>query len=86
MPFYNRNSQAITLNEWINLFEPYYFLNGPVLNHRINRSNQGSKFVENKIDFILENGLGADDLPLITAWKIGAIDHQYSENQKGIIF
>ena len=86
MFFYNQNSQEITQDEWVNLFEPYYFLNGHTHGHRITRKNQGSRFVENQIEFILEKGLSINDLPLIVAWKIGAIDHQASENQRVIVF
>jgi hypothetical protein len=86
MTFYNLNNQKITQDEWIKLFEPYYFLGGPTLNQKINRRTQGSKFVEDEIEKILKNGLEANDIPFVIAWKIGAIDHKASEFEQKVIF
>ncbi|MFH1287225.1 MAG: hypothetical protein ABII25_00815 [bacterium] len=85
MAFYKTNNQEITqTEEWINLFQPYYYLDGPINGKRINRRNQGSRFVENEIEKILKRNLQSNDLPLIIAWKIGAINHQISEYQQTI--
>lgn len=86
MTFYDQNNQKITQLEWVKLFEPYYFLSGKIHGRRINRQNQGSKFVENEIEKILKNGLNSTNVPLIIAWKIGAINHSDSEQQKTIIY
>lgn len=86
MVFYNRNGQEINQNEWINKFQPIYYLGGPTYDHHITRGNQGSKFVEDEIEKILKNGLNSTNIPLIIAWKIGAIDHHDSEQQKAIIY
>ncbi len=86
MIFYDQNKQKITQDKWVELFEPYYFLNGKIHGRRINQRNQGSKFVEDKIEEILKNGLSSTDIPLIIAWKVGAIDHKTSESERKIIF
>lgn len=86
MTFYNRNNQKITQDEWVELYEPYYFLGGPTYGRSIPKRRQGSKFVEEKIEEILKKGLQQDELTLIVAWKIGAIDHKVSELKGEIIF
>lgn len=85
MTFFNLSNAKITQDEWIELFEPYYFLGGPT-HGSINSGRQGSKFVEEKIEKILNSGLRQDELTLIVAWKIGAIDHKASEFQKDIVY
>lgn len=86
MTFYNTNNQVISQAEWIKKFQPYYYLGGPTYGRRITRRNQGSKFVEEKIEKIMEKGLSQGDIPLIIAWKIGAIDHRASEDQQAIVY
>lgn len=86
MTFYNTNNQEISQIKWIEKIQPYYYLSGPTHGRRVNRRNQGSRFVEEKIEKILKNGLQPNDLPLIIAWKIGAIDHKASEFQKIIFY
>lgn len=85
MTFYDQDNQKISQPKWVESFEPYYFLNGPTYGS-INRGRQGSKFVENEIEKILKNGLEANDIPFVIAWKIGAIDHKVSEFEQKIIF
>lgn len=84
--FYNINKQEITKDKWVKEFEHFYFLNGLTYGSRITSKNQGSKFVEDKIEEILKNGLKSIDIPLVNAWKIGAIDHKASELQRDIIY
>lgn len=86
MTFYNKKNKKITQEEWIEEFEPYYFLGGPTYDRSINRGKQGSKFVEDEIEKILKNGLEANDIPFVIAWKIGAIDHKMSELGQKIVF
>jgi len=86
MIFYDRSDQEIDKKEWIKEFECYYFLGGLTYGHRVNIGNQGSKFIEEKIEQILHRGLQINDLPLVIAWKIGAINHPASEYQQNIIY
>ncbi|MFA6551309.1 MAG: hypothetical protein WCV41_02145 [Patescibacteria group bacterium] len=86
MIFYDKNSQEINKNEWIDEFQPFYYLDGPTHGKRITIANQSSEFIEKKIEKILKDGLQIKDFPLIIAWKIGAINHSASEYQRAIIF
>jgi hypothetical protein len=90
MIFFNREGQKITIEEWVDIYESYYFLGGEIFGRRITRNNQGSEYVEGKIEEILERGLVKEglreDLTLIVAWKIGAIDHNSSVLLGGVIY
>lgn len=86
MTFYNQDGQEIDQETWINTYEPYYFLNGPTLNRRISGRNQSSQYVEDRIEKILKRGLESAELPLVIAWKIGAINHRESESQHKIVY
>lgn len=75
--FYDLNCRHIDIATFVKTYELQYFLGS---NSKIPR-NKTSTYVESKIDEILQNGLSASDLPLIIAWKIGAINHKESTNR-----
>jgi len=87
MTFFDQLGNPIQCQEWLKTYEPYYFLNGPTLDRRINGRNQSSRFVEDQVCALLTQvtpPLSQQDLALAMAWKIGGlIDHRRSEaNQK----
>lgn len=81
MVFFDEQGNQISSEEWLETYEPYYFLNGPKRGRRINGRNQSSRFVEDSVCCLLSSasGLSKDDLVRAMAWKIGLIDHQRSE-------
>jgi hypothetical protein len=86
MPFFDEQGNQIQCLQWLKLYEPYYFLNGPRWGQHINGRNQTSPFVEDQVCALLEqtNQLSRHDLILAMAWKIGLIDHRGSEVAKDI--
>lgn len=80
MKFYDLNRNCIGLSDWTNSYKPFYFLGGPTFGKRICRRNQASPFIENIIIKILNPTyqINHDDIQLILAWKVGAIDHAKS--------
>jgi|SRR5579885_621241 hypothetical protein len=87
MNFFDETGQMIPPLDWLKKYESYYFLDGPV-SPRINRRNQTSRFVEDRVCALLEQStvLSKQDLILLMAWKIGLIDHGSSEKQRKIIY
>ncbi|HKT47418.1 MAG TPA: hypothetical protein VJP87_07835 [Candidatus Acidoferrales bacterium] len=87
MNFFDETGQLIPAPSWLKKYESYYFLDGPV-SSRINRGNQTSRFVEDRVCALLEQSavLSKQDLILLMAWKIGLIDHGSSEKQRKIIY
>ncbi len=81
MAFYDLNGNQLNLQQFIQKYESFYFLNTPNVGRRITRRNKTNPYVENRIENILQNGLTTNDLVFVIAWKIGAIDHQASNNQ-----
>jgi hypothetical protein len=88
MTFFDENGNPIQCQKWLNIYERYYFLNGPTWGRRFTRAYQSSRFVEDEIWEILRRGgsLSENDLIRIMAWKIGAIDHPASEGARRIIY
>jgi hypothetical protein len=85
--FFDPYGNQITPHQWLNTYERYYFLDGPTYRNRITRRNQTSRFVEDRVVALLEKEpLEEDDLILVMAWKLGAIDQQASEQVKKIIY
>lgn len=81
MTFFDEQGNQISCDEWLKVYEPYYFLNGPAYGQHINGRNQTSPFVENRVCGLLQQTvqLSRNDLILAMAWKIGLIDHHRSE-------
>jgi AAA+ ATPase superfamily predicted ATPase len=79
MTFYDPNGYQLTVQQFIDFYEPFYYLNTPNVGRRITARNKTSHFIETTIENILLNGLTQHDLIFIIAWKIGAIDHQASQ-------
>jgi hypothetical protein len=86
MMFFDDKGNRIQCQEWLKIYEPYYFLNCSTRGHRIHRGNQTSRFVENQVCALLTQTtpFSKDDLILAIAWKIGLIDHRSSEASKKI--
>lgn len=81
MAFFDPNGNQLNIQQFINIYQPYYFLGSPNYHRRITRRNKTNIFVENQIEQILANGLRPNDIIFIIAWKIGAVDHINSNNQ-----
>lgn len=89
MTFYDRQGIPIKYEQWLQLYEPFYFLNGPTHGRRVNSRNQSSQFVENQVCKLLakQSILTRQELVLAMAWKIGGlIDHNSSESKRDIVF
>src|SRR5437763_12846059 len=88
MTFFSPSGRRISYEEWLNIFEPYYFLKGPTTGRRINARNQSSEWVEDKVcDLLLKSeSLSTDDLTLIMAWKMGLIDHKKSKSKRAVVY
>lgn len=86
MTFFDEQGNQIQYQQWLDIYERYYFLDGPRRGNRINRGNQTSRFVENQVCALLTqtSPLSKDDLILAMAWKIGELDHLGSEDVKKI--
>lgn len=80
MAFFDLNNNQINIQQFINTYEHYYYLNTPNVGRRITRRNKSNQFIENNIQNILIRGLNQNDLIFVIAWKIGAIDHVQSNN------
>jgi hypothetical protein len=87
MTFFDEQGNAIQYQQWLETYEPYYFLGGPMHGRRVNGRNQSSRFVEDQVCALLTKTtpLSQDDLILAMAWKIGGlIDHGKSEGSHKI--
>ncbi len=87
MKYFDDTRKMTPALDWLKKYEPFYFLGGPV-SPRINRRNQSSRFVEDKVCALLEQPtlLSKQDLILLMAWKMGLIDHGSSEARRKIIY
>jgi hypothetical protein len=89
MGFFNEQGTNIPSQEWLKIYEPYYFLGGPTLPPWFTRRYQTSRFVENQVCALLTQTtpLSQSDLILAMAWKIGGlIDHSSSEAGQKIVY
>jgi len=87
MTLFDEQGNPIQCQQWLATYEPYYFLNGPTWDRRINSRNQSSRFVEDRVCALLAKTvpLSQNDLILAMAWKIGGlIDHSRSEASQRI--
>jgi hypothetical protein len=84
MRFFDEHGHSIDCAQWLGTYEPQYFLNSPTTK----RINQGSRFVEDEVSSLLRKDalLCEDDLKLLMAWKIGAINHRASEGAQKILY
>ena len=75
MTFFDEQGNPIQCQQWLNTYEPYYFLNGPTWGRRINIRNQSSRFVEDQVCALLAKTvpLSQHDLMLAMAGKIGGL-------------
>jgi hypothetical protein len=82
MTFFDLNGNRVRCQQWLDTYEPRYFLDGPKGNPR----NRTSRFVESKVCALLTQAahLSLPDLVLAMAWKIGLINHRLSEATQGI--
>lgn len=80
--YFDPDGRQISQLEWIDFYQPYYYLGGPTLGRSINQRNQSCELVERKIEDILRTGVQCHtvtvDIPSIIAWKIGEIDQMKS--------
>ena len=81
--FYDYEENEITKEEFIKYYSNNYFLKtGTDIGVK-----KSSKFIENKIDCLLINGISCEiDVIHILAWKIGKIRHKESENQQKFVY
>src|SRR5260221_8087792 len=86
MTFFDERGNQIRYQQWLKIYEPYYFLDGPTSGNPIKRRNRTSHFVENQVVALIKQATrpSKDDLILAMAWKIGEIDHPGSEAAKRI--
>src|SRR3954447_18203129 len=84
MKFFDERGNSIDCAHWLKAYEPQYFLDGAATKIQ----NRSSRFVEDQVCSLLakESLLSEDDLKLLMAWKIGAIDHRASEQNKKIAY
>jgi hypothetical protein len=78
MTFFDEQGNAIQYQQWLETYEPYYFLGGPMYGRRVNRRNQSSRFVEDQVCALLtkKTPLSQEDLILAMGWKIGGLIDQ----------
>jgi hypothetical protein len=88
MVFFDERGGQIFFQEWLKIYEQYYFLGGPKMGRKINGRNQSSRFVEDSVCSLLSStsGLSKDDLIRAMAWKIGLINHQRSETLREFVY
>lgn len=88
MNFFDERGNRIPCQQWLEVYEPYYFLGGPKWGRTINARNQSSRLVEDEVCSLLtkSNSLSLDDLVRIMAWKLGLIDHRGSEKTRTILY
>ena len=80
--FYDFKGEPIGVKEFIELYEPYYFIENEK-DKRI-RHTQTARCVEKEIVAILKNGdiESRANLAKVMAWKIGKIKHGESKKNK----
>ena len=80
MTFFDQGGSQVSYHRWLGIYWQSYFYGGPPLGRRVNKRNQSSQRIENRIDALLAQPgpLLQADLTLALAWKIGAIDHRAS--------
>lgn len=79
MKFFKPDKTEINKKEFVNFYNSSYFLGGS----SITGVSQNSKFVEDEIDGLLEDGIKNEiDVIHILAWKVGKIKHRESQEQK----
>lgn len=86
--FFDIKRKELKWDEFLDYYEPYYFINDkPKLFERNRKNlNQTSYFVESQIENILNDGLNPRDIILVIAWKLGMIDHYNSDECNNIIY
>lgn len=86
--FFDLQRRELKLDEFLDYYEPYYFINDrPKLFERNRKNlNQTSYFTESQIENILKDRLNPRDIILVIAWKLGMIDHYNSEVCNRIIY
>jgi len=86
MKFFDERGNSIDCSHWLKAYEPQYFLGGGAT--KIKNRFRSSRLVEDQVCSLLAKGslLSEDDLKLLMAWKIGAIDHRASEQNKKIAY
>ena len=84
--FYDFKGEPIGVKEFIELYEPYYFIENEK-DKRI-RHTQTARYVEKEIVAILKNGdiESRANLAKVMAWKIGKIKHGESKKNKKIVY
>ena len=80
MAFFDQYGNQVSYQQWLGIYKQSYFLSGPPLGRRVNKTNQVSQWIENRVDALLMQSvvLSQADLTLAVAWKIGAINHRAS--------
>lgn len=74
--FYTETGEPLSIKEFVAHYEPYYFIGSESPQPK----NKTSRFVESKIEKLLQRGIELKDIPLIIAWKVGLIDNVASTN------
>lgn len=74
--FFSKDNQEIDLITFLSTYEKDYYADSE---SKIPR-NKSSYYIENKINYILKNGIKPDDILFIIAWKTGAINHAASSS------
>ncbi len=64
MAFFDNAGNQLTIQEFINANEPFYFLGSQNIGRKVTRKNKTARFIENNIENVLSNGITINDLIL----------------------
>lgn len=84
MKFYNKNGNEIKKEEFIKMYSDSYFIGNDRV---VPRVNQNSRYAEEQIEDILENGIKTPiDIVHILAWKIGKLKHSECDSKNKFVY
>jgi hypothetical protein len=63
--FYDRTGNKISTQQWISTYEPIYYQGSNSIGKKVCKRNQANPLIENLIQGILNNGVNANDIPLV---------------------
>jgi hypothetical protein len=88
MMFFDPHGNPISSQQWLNTYEPAYFICGPTFPPWFDCRSQTSRHVETEVCALLKRTtvLSLQDLILFMAWKMGEIDQCCSEIKKSIVY
>ena len=84
MKFYDVNGHEIKKEEFIKMYSDSYFIGNDRV---VPRVNQNSRYAEEQIEDILENGIKTPiDIVHILAWKIGKLKHSECDSKNKFVY